>query len=65
MTDLDRRSLLKAIAAASAIGLLPEGVTPASAQAGLTLGSPEPFSFELLKQTARLMFVYENETTLR
>ena len=55
MNDLDRRALLGAMAAASAFGLAAAGATPAAAQAGLTLGAPNPFSFDLLKETARLM----------
>ena len=58
MIDLDRRSLMKAIATASALGILGEGVSPALAdtavqQAALKLGNPEPFSFDILKQQAR------------
>ena len=63
MTDLDRRSLLKAIAAASALGFLPEGA--AQAQAGLTLGGPEPFSFELLKEKARLLAASPHQPPMR
>ena len=60
MTDFDRRSLLTAMAAASAFGLMPASVTPAEAQAAagsgaLKLQDPEPFSFELLKQEARTL----------
>ena len=40
MHDFDRRSLLKAMAAASAMGLVPDAVTPAQAQSGLKLGCP-------------------------
>ncbi len=58
MIDLDRRSLLKAVAAASALGIIGEGVSPAFAdaavvQGALKLGNPEPFSFDMLKQQAR------------
>ncbi len=66
MTDLDRRALLKAMAAASAMGLLAEGVTPAMAQqAGLKLGAPEPFTFELLKEKARRMAMDSYQPPMR
>jgi len=60
MTDLDRRSLLKALAAASAMGILPEAVTPGFAQSAsgtgaLKLADPKPFSFDLLKQQAQAL----------
>ncbi len=60
MTDLDRRSLLRAFAAASAFGLLPAGATPAAAQAAagtgaLKLADPKPFSFDLLKRQAEAL----------
>ena len=58
MTDFDRRSLLTAMAAASAFGVLPAAVTPAIAQAAvgtsaLKLQDPRPFSFDILKQEAK------------
>ena len=60
MTDIDRRSVLTAMAAASALGLLHAAITPALAQtaaagAGLKLADPKPFSFDILKQTAKDM----------
>ena len=60
MTDFDRRSLLTAMAAASAFGLLPGAVTPADAQqaagtGALKLADPKPFSFDMLKQVAKDM----------
>ena len=65
MHDFDRRSLLKAMAAASAMGLVPEGVTPANAQSGLKLGAPEPFSFDLLKEKARVMGTQPYQAPMR
>ncbi len=60
MTDFDRRSLLTALAAASAFGLLPDAVTAADAQqatgtGALKLADPKPFSFDGLKQMAKDM----------
>jgi glucans biosynthesis protein len=52
MTDLDRRQMLRVLAVAGASGLLPAGFTPAQAQGNLTLGAPEAFSFDGLKQVA-------------
>ncbi len=40
MIDLDRRSLLKAVAAASALGILGDGVSPALADAAVAAGVP-------------------------
>lgn len=65
MHDFDRRSLLKAMAAASAMGLVPDAVTPAQAQSGLKLGSPEPFSFDLLKEKARVMATQPYQPPMR
>ena len=65
MHDLDRRSLLRAMAAASAMGLVPEGVTRAQAQSGLKLGSPEPFSFDLLKEKARVLATQPYQAPMR
>ncbi len=50
---VDRRQLLRALAAAGAAGLLPALPSGALAQAALTLGTPESFSFEGLKAVAR------------
>ncbi|MBK1665457.1 glucan biosynthesis protein D [Rhodospirillum rubrum] len=58
MTLLNRRSMLKATAAAAALGLLNTAIPAARAQdgvPGLTFGPAQPFSFELLKETARRM----------
>ncbi len=60
MTDYDRRSLLTAMAAASAFGLLPAAVTPAAAQGAagtgaLKLADPKPFSFDGLKADAKAL----------
>ncbi len=55
MNDLDRRSLLQAFAAASAMGLVSAEMSPAEAQAALRLGPPQPFSFDQLKDKARAM----------
>ncbi len=55
MNDIDRRSLLKAMAAATALGLVSAELSPAEAQAALQLGAAEPFSFDLLKAKAKAM----------
>ena len=53
--DLDRRRLLKALAVAGAAGLLPTEFSPAHAASSLTLGAPETFSFDGLKNVAERM----------
>ena len=53
--SIDRRDFVKALTAASAAGLLASGGVPALAQSALKLGTPEPFSFDKLKDTAREM----------
>lgn len=55
MKHIDRRQMLKALAAASASGLLPAALTPAFAASNLTFGAPESFSFEGLKATAEAL----------
>jgi glucans biosynthesis protein len=57
MTEtIDRRSVLKAVAASTAAGLVAIGGAPALAQqAGLKLGKAAPFTFDTLKQLARTM----------
>jgi glucans biosynthesis protein len=52
MSEFDRRSALKAMAAAAAVGLAAKGGTPALAAAGLLLGDPQLFSFDALKKAA-------------
>jgi glucans biosynthesis protein len=53
MTDsFDRRSVLNAIVASSALGLAGAGPAPLQAQPGLQLGPPVAFSFERLKALA-------------
>ncbi len=47
--------MLKALAVASAAGLLPARFSPAHAAAGVTLGAPENFSFEGLKAVAEAL----------
>jgi periplasmic glucans biosynthesis protein len=54
MIPSNRRTFLKAAAAAAAFGLADSAGTRA-AQGALKFGSPQPFSFDLLKQTARRM----------
>ena len=54
-SSIDRRDLLKGLTAASALGLFLDGGVPAFAQSALKLGSPEPFSFDKLKDTAKQM----------
>ena len=54
--SIDRRSVLKAIAASTAVGLVAGGGTKAlAAQDNLKLGKPFAFSFDSLKDTARHM----------
>ena len=53
--SIDRRDFVKALAAASAAGLLASGGLPAFAQSALKLGPTEDFSFDKLKATARTM----------
>ena len=57
MTEtFDRRSVLKAVAASTAAGLVAVGGAPALAQqAGLKLGKSAPFTFDTLKQLAKTM----------
>jgi glucans biosynthesis protein len=51
---IDRRALVRALAASTALGVLADGGPGAlAAQPGLRLGPPAPFSFEALKATAR------------
>ncbi|HVJ55943.1 MAG TPA: glucan biosynthesis protein D [Aliidongia sp.] len=53
---IDRRAVLKAAAASTALGLLAVGGGPAlAAQDGLKLGKAQPFSFDRLKATAKRM----------
>jgi glucans biosynthesis protein len=54
MTPSNRRTFLKAAAAAAAFGLADANGTKA-ADNGLKLGFPQPFSFDLLKETVRNM----------
>jgi glucans biosynthesis protein len=49
----DRRSVLRAMTAATVAGLATSGGSPALAAAGLTFGDPEAFSFESLTRTAQ------------
>ena len=53
--SFDRRTVLTGLTAATAAGLLLRGGLPAFAQSALKLGSPEAFSFDKLKDTARQM----------
>jgi glucans biosynthesis protein len=53
MTEMDRRKLLQA-AAAAAMGLITEGPEALAAE-GLKLGPARPFSFDILKDTAKKM----------
>lgn len=55
MSEFDRRSALKAMAAAAAVGLAAKGGTPALAAAGLLLGDPQLFSFDALRKIAHDM----------
>jgi len=57
MSDpIDRRSVLKAIAASTALGLVAGGGTRAlAAQENLKLGKAVPFTFDSLKDLARRM----------
>ncbi|WP_395696713.1 glucan biosynthesis protein [Methylocella sp.] len=52
MTAFDRRTVLKA---AAALGFGAAGLSEAAALEGLKLGPARPFSFDLLKETARRM----------
>jgi glucans biosynthesis protein len=54
--SIDRRSILKAVAASTTLGLVAGGgVDALAAQSGLKLGSPTAFTFEGLKAEARRM----------
>jgi glucans biosynthesis protein len=54
--EIDRRAVVKAIAASAATGLAVTGGAPAlAATEGLNLGPSQPFSFDILKQTAKRM----------
>jgi periplasmic glucans biosynthesis protein len=59
MTASNRRTVLQAAAAAAALGLIDPGMRSALAAgegaAGLKFRAPQPFSFDLLKQTAERM----------
>src|ERR1700733_4340420 len=59
MTASNRRTVLQAAAAAAALGLIDPGMRSALAAdesaAGLKFRVPQPFSFDLLKQTAERM----------
>jgi periplasmic glucans biosynthesis protein len=52
MTASNRRTFLKAAAAAAALGLM-DGEGAKGANEGLKFGAPRPFSFDLLKKTVR------------
>ena len=51
----DRRALLQAMTAAMAAGLFAGGGLPALAQSAIKTGNPEPFSWDMLKATAKTM----------
>ena len=53
--SVDRRAVLTALAASTAAGLVSVGGAAMAAAAGLKLGDAVPFSFDLLKETARKM----------
>jgi periplasmic glucans biosynthesis protein len=59
MTASNRRTVLQAAAAAAALGLIDPGMRSALAAgegaAGMKFRAPQPFSFDLLKQTAERM----------
>lgn len=52
---VDRRSVLKAFAASTALGLVLRGGSAAAAESGLKLGPAQAFTFDALKETARQM----------
>ncbi len=53
MTDsVDRRTVLKTLAGATAAAGLAGSGDPAEAFTGLTYGPPQPFTFETLKELA-------------
>lgn len=54
MSEVSRRGLLAAAAGAGAFWALP-GLAARAAEEGLQLGSPSPFSFDLLKERARAL----------